>query len=484
MPSYKPKDNTFTIKLQKFYNGLSPSAHLDSLTEDGGAGHASYTLNVDTTVPTYLTQGPGLTDLTNGNQSGVVNELINYIMDRPASDGVTYAISATKLFKVTASSVANTAPWAHTIASATDGESCIEFQGSLYYFYNTSSAGDIGKYDLSSTFTDAWASTVPTGAAALQKAPHPVAKKEDIMLFGNGRYVGTYISSTSTIDVDKLDFGANTEVADVCFHANQWHIAVNNGISGTNRTEAQVYLYDGGATTAILSDEVAVGVQRIGFIMPLNGVVYICYKDLSNVNVFGYISGRRVEPLCYFPGNLPTYEKKTLYKNFVLFESSGLLYIAGASTPKYPYQITQFADGGYATCGGLAAPFGTPMIASTDGATNFRLAKFSGYDTNTIWKSIVFPFDTNLAHIDSINVLTNHAGTGASATVYLEFNQFQATSSSLTLAAQQRLHALETVAASDVEDMRVVVDFSGGSTSNPMYVRKIVINGHWIETPR
>jgi len=73
-----------------------------------------------------------------------------------------------------------------------------------------------------------------------------VAKKEDIMLFGNGRYVGTYISSTTTLAPTKLDFGADTEVADVCFHANQWWIAVWE-VEGT----PDAYMRSGGAGVAI-----------------------------------------------------------------------------------------------------------------------------------------------------------------------------------------------------------------------------------------
>jgi hypothetical protein len=202
----------FTIVLDKFYSGLSPAAHLNSLTELGGSGHASAMVSADVTDPTYLTQGPALADLTNGTQAGVISELIAFILDRAVSDGVTYGIGATKLFKIGPSTVTSDGTWPHAIANATAGSSCIEFQGSLYYFYNEASAGEIGKYDLAASFTDAWASTVPTGAAALQKAPHPVAKKEDIMLFGNSRYAGTYVSTTNTLAPTKLDFGANTEV--------------------------------------------------------------------------------------------------------------------------------------------------------------------------------------------------------------------------------------------------------------------------------
>ena len=92
----------------------------------------------------------------------------------------------------------------------------MELKGNLYYFFNKSSGGEIGKFDLASTFDHDWGSTVPTGAC-LAKAPHPVEVKEDIMVFGNGRYLGVYFTDDNKLSPTKLDFGNNNEVADVVF---------------------------------------------------------------------------------------------------------------------------------------------------------------------------------------------------------------------------------------------------------------------------
>jgi len=61
---------------------------------------------------------------------------------------------------------------------------------------------------------------------------------------------------------------------------------------------------------------------------------------------------------------------------------------AGASVEQLKFQISTLADGGHATIGGIASPFGTPLIASTDGGSNHRLAKFSGYSVDSNWKSV------------------------------------------------------------------------------------------------
>ena len=311
------KDNKWNIKLESFYQGFSPVAHLNTSTSIGNAGHATAMTSVDILTPDYLGQGPNLVALTNGTQAGVVSELINYILDTPTSNDTTFGIGNTKLFKISSTAVASggTPSFPVTITGSTAGKSIAYLKGVLYYFFNTASDTTIGAYDLASTFDHAW----QTGLVKATLVP--VAVKEDIMLFGHGRYVGTYFSSTATIDKTKLDFGTNTEAADICFHANQWFIAVNSGISGTNRNSSQIYTYDGGATTTLLSDEAAVGVQKIGFLYPMNGIIYVAYQDLtfSGGYKIGYLSGRRIEPLVNFTGSLPTYAQKTLYKDTILF---------------------------------------------------------------------------------------------------------------------------------------------------------------------
>lgn len=482
------KATPFTITLKDFHQAAGPTIHLDTLAEIGGPGSYSAASNVDVTTPKILTQGPALSTLTNGTEAGAVTELINYIIDIPIADGVTYGIAATKLHKISPTTVTNSGGvFPHSITNAVAGSSAIEFQGSLYYFFNKSSGADIGKYDLNVTFTDNWGSTVPTGAAALQNAPHPVAKKEDILLFGNGRYVGTFVSSSNTLAPTKLDFGASTECADVCFNANQWWLAINSGItSGTNRTKSQIYLYDGAALTAQLADEVAVGVQKIGFLLPIGGVIYVAWQDVSGSYIFGYVAGRSLMPLCYFTGGLPTFAQKTLYKNFVAFLSGGLVYMAGSATPELPYSLSQHADGGFTTCGAIAAPFGVPMIASTQ-STSFKLAKFSGVDTACNWRSLIIPITAGrfMGYIDNVIVKTKNLGASARCDLQLEYNQAQSTSGTakqITTASKRR-HVFDKFAnpPGGIEDMRVFLDWTNGHATNDCAIKQIEIIGHYVK---
>src|SRR3990167_2341236 len=151
------QDNTWTIELSKFYQGFAPLAYNNSLTEIGGGGHASSMIDMDIINGDYLTQGAALSNLTNGTQAGVVTELIEFIMDKAVASDVTYAMGTSKLFKLSSTTVTSDGTWPHAVTSCVEGESIQVLKGNLYYFFNTSSEGRIGKFDLSSTFDDDWA---------------------------------------------------------------------------------------------------------------------------------------------------------------------------------------------------------------------------------------------------------------------------------------------------------------------------------------
>ncbi len=484
------KDNTFIITFKDFYQGFAPLAHINSLTELGNRGHASAMENADILSGEYLTQGPALADLTNGSQAGVVDQLINFILDQPTAASKTYGIGTTKLFRITPTSVSSggTPSWPQTLANMADGQSLILLKGNIYGFYNKSSGGDILKMPISSEVIDPdWGSTTPaTGSGSLQKAPHPSDKKEDLIVFGNGRYAGFYNVTDDELNLTKWDFGNDAEVVDILFHANQWWAAVNYGVTGTNRVQSQIFLLDGSTVSSVIDDEIAVGRQKIGFMFPVNGIVFVAYQDLTFTGGYkiGYISGRRLIPVGHFTGALPTFAQKTLYKNTIIFVSSALIWSIGAVIEDFPYQVSQIADGGHATVGALAAPFGTPMVASTV-STSYRLAKFSGYEVNSTWRSLIVElvFGRNRAYIDNVIVLTNHLGSNARCDLQLEYNQQQGNSGTVKQikTAGKRLHSFDKLRGKDVEDVNVYLNFANGSASNPVNIRKVIILGHLVQ---
>ena len=479
----REKDNSIYIKFDKFYQAFSPAHFKNSLSSFGNAGHANAMQNIDILVPEYLTQGPGLAALTNGTQAGVVSELIKFILDRAVAASQTYGIGNTKLFRITPTAVSDTGTWPHTISGASRGESIFLIKGKLYYVYQN----DFGSFDLSSTFDDNYGSTVPTGAASLQDAPHPTAVKEDIALIGNGRYLATFIASTETLAPTKLDFGNNFEVADILFHNNKWLIAVNTtNADDDNRGLGYLYWYDGAAVSTLLDDEASVGIQKIGFVKVINGIVFIAFQDLSSSGGYklGYLSGNRIITLGHFTGSLPTFRQKTLYKNLLLFLSNFKIWAAGSSVGELPYALSQLADAGYDTnVGSLAAPFGTPMVASDDGS-NYQLAKFSGYDVNCNWTTLIVEVSVgkNLGYIKEMIVTTEALGSGARCDITLQYNDNNSNSEAKEISTEGDRKHVVRIGDSDIENVRAYINTSNGSASNPVKIKSIELIGHFTES--
>src|SRR3990167_11432986 len=98
-------DTDLSIEFSGFNEGLSPLAHLDSKTFIGNKGQASEILCDIISKPGFITQGPGLANLTNGSEAGVVSELIRFILDKPTDDDVTFGVGTGKLFKLSSTTV-------------------------------------------------------------------------------------------------------------------------------------------------------------------------------------------------------------------------------------------------------------------------------------------------------------------------------------------------------------------------------------------
>ena len=180
-----------------------------------------------------------------------------------------------------------------------------------------------------------------------------------------------------------------------------------------------------------------------------------------------------VRELAHFKGSLPKYYQITKYKNFIIWVGGEYIWAYGAVQKDLPGMIFQIADGGYSTVGGLATPFGTPMVASNEDST-YKIAEFSGYDTTSYWKSLMFPVGE--VEIKKVKVYFDTPGTGAKVDVKLLTDRRKSTETlgsisttaqnSITFDAGHKIH----------NDFRIELDWSNGSTTNPSKVNKIEID--------
>lgn len=466
--------------------GFAPRWYSETYPSYGNKNQAGAMTNIDMTNAGYIQQGPGLSNLTNGTQAGVLSTLPKGMLDFAADSDVSYAVGGAKLYKLSSTTLTSDGTWPHTIdkgaVTSEDGEAVALYQGNLYYAYNHSGTlGDVGKYDLSSTFDDDWGSTVPSGAATLTGGvPHPmVVGGNDTLYIGNGRYVTSY--DGTTFIQQALDLPTGAVIQSVRWMSDRLWIAANRtSITGNNKNSASIFVWDG--TTNSWEAEIKL-MGTVGGMHVKNGILYVFYQDITSTGGYklAYVGGSNVTDLANFTGALPAFYQITDYKDFIIWNSNGDIWAYGSGDKDLPNRVFQLADGGYATVGGLACPFGTPIVASYDGATSYRIANFSGYDTNSSWKSTIFDVtgDSDNSGIDTVRFNFESLATGARVDWSLVNNQGVTIYSDVISYAKlgAKTTAFYPLNGKVAENFRIQIDYSNGDTTNTVKIKNVKIYG-------
>ncbi len=349
-------------------------------------------------------------------------------------------------------------------------------------------AGDIGKYDIVTTFDDDWGSTVPSGMGSLVGGvPHQIiVGGNDTMYISNGRYVTSY--DGTTLIPQALDLPVGSVIQSIQWMSDRIWIAANRtNLTGSNKNAASVFIWDG--TTDSWESEIKL-MGTVGGMHVKNGVMYIYYLDITSTGGYklAYIQGAGVTDLANFTGGLPAFYQITDYKDFILWNSNGDLWAYGSGDKDLPVRLFQIADGGYSTVGCVICPFGTPIVASNQ-SSSYKLAKFSGYDVNSMWKSTIFDItqDTKNSGIDSVRVNFEELESGArvdwrlvnnqGVTVYPKpdsGNTAEVISFSKMGADTTAYYPLNGLNA---ENFRVEFDYTNGSTSSTVKIKSVKIYG-------
>jgi hypothetical protein len=224
----------------------------------------------------------------------------------------------------------------------------------------------------------------------------------------------------------------------------------------------------------------------VGALHIKNGIVYVFYYDPSSTGGYkiGYLDGYQIKELGSFKGGLPTYYQVAEYENLIIWVGGSKIYAFGAVDPNLPAMLFQIADGGHSTVGGLACTFGTPLVASHDGSSAYKLAKFSGYTTTSEWKSILFDATGNGRKSEITRILFNFEklATGARVDITIKDNKgttlkTETISYSGDGAVTQKL-ITETFSC---ENFRIELDWGNGSTTNDVAIKSIKIYGHTLQ---
>jgi hypothetical protein len=476
--------NSWTISFNTF-SGNAPNWYSNSYPFYGNKNQASYTKNIDITDNNVLTQGPGMASLDD-SESPALATLIKGISKSPATSGVAFAVGGNTLYKFSSTAITDDASFPHTIDKATVtaelGEDVCYYDGKLYYFYNHSGdAGDIGQYDMSTTFNDDWGSTFPSTGADLENATHQaIVGGDDVMYFTNGEYIGYYDHFEDVFENQGLDFASDSECVAISWNGDRLYIANNRpNVSGSTYNQSAVYSWNGISSSW---DDNPIEVSgKIGALYTKNGVTFIWWND-GTTNVFGYIDGLRLVPLKRFSGTLPVFYQVGEYEGFIIWFTGGLVYMWGAGDIDVPTTMFQYTGSTGTVSGGIASTFGKILLSSENTAgTSWYFEQESGYQTDCEYRTIAFDVSSpnTTSYIDSIIIETDQLSTGAKCDFTLQYN-FGKTSSNLNQIAYSTNNTTRHKILNrslETENFRLDIKWANGSATNPVKIRAIWIQG-------
>ena len=370
----------------------------------------------------YLTPGYIATKVAADNDNPqIIKGLIRDICVDPATDDA-YFIDGTNLYHMTDmdgteafnNNFDGSSHYYKAITNASTSDNCalaiypISTTNYLFYAYQTASAGDIGRYDLSSTFDDDYMSTVPSGAAALQKAPHPILEYKTYLFIGNGRYIAKFDGQTGangTLTAQALDFPQGWEVTALFPTKNYLGIcAWRKQTVGTDiRTNAVIWLWD--LVSSDANQIIPVEDNYISAAINQDGIVYLIGWGREPGTVIRQLTdngGIKLKSLVHnisgtsYNFQPPTYNSIDVYQNRIIFGTNapyGEIFSYGRANINEPYALTMpWGGGGTPASSSAIRAVKTVMrnkvyTGSTD-ATNYYLNKYyTGGSTNATYKA-------------------------------------------------------------------------------------------------
>jgi hypothetical protein len=235
---------------------------------------------------------------------------------------------------------------------------------------------------------------------------------------------------------------------------------------------ASIYIWDG------ISDgnetEIALA-GNIGAMFVDNGINYVFYQDPTFTGGYklGYISGSQIKNLCSFEGTLPTFGQVTKYKNFIIWATSGKIWAFGSSDNGMTQMVFKLSSARYGTAGALAAPFGTPLIASTNG-TNYDLSYFYGYSVSAYWYSMMFP--EGKSTLQDLTVYFDPLTTGARCDITIVRDNGKQTYTGFSITETTLTSKTFPMGIKIDNNFRVQFSWANGSTVYPVKINRFEAN--------
>jgi len=460
--------------------GILPNDYWQTYGEPNQSQN-SLTTWYDCSNPNYLAPSPKPYDITGASTTDLIKYITDYTIPYQSVNDAAYAIGKSNLYYLTSYGITSL----RTVTDMTDGQSLIYFANNLYYFYNRSASGNIGKFNLNATYDDTWASTVSGGTVAiLEVAPHPVTSYKAKMIFGNGRYLGT--SDGTTVTTQYIDYGAGSQVSDVAVSGSYLYIAVVFPALGTKKRTI-IYKYDALLAETDPLDFINVK-DEVTAIRVVNGIPYVFYGDYTYTSILeghlSYISGSQIVHLKTFKGLSPLFYQVSEYKGYIAFLDNyySNIYLYGSYDTGVNPILFPLINGSNTSIGCLANPFKGLMWSSklitTCKLNRLPYADIAQYYQYSVWLSIaqIVGDSLNDSIVDNISVFTNVLGDSAGCSLKVRYP----TSNLKTLAitgTNKFKHVFRNIDI-PADMFSLELDWSTYSETNPCFIKSIIVNGH------
>jgi hypothetical protein len=222
--------------------------------------------------------------------------------------------------------------------------------------------------------------------------------------------------------------------------------------------------------------------DTLGSMTTINGVIYVFHGDVVNgIYKIGYISGNSVVDILSFDGGLPQFHQVTFTNDSIYWVAGSKIYSLSIIDEILPKIISYPVTPLYSTVGGLNTLRGVVAVNSTNG-TNYELDYLDGRTKDCLWTTITKNVSDNreLSIIDNIGVETNTLGANARCDLKIYINQGTLAKTLQISGTGKRRHTfgLNTY-ITGVESFYLVFDWTNGSATDLVDIRKITINGHY-----
>lgn len=419
MPSIQNTQNGGVIRWdgEDWLSGLTPDWGLNETESPIGKGFTTASGIDPFRRPGYLSPG-----------ADPLNATTNSVIDAMQKNGVVYltdaiTIGGTKLHKmaILTTILTNDATFPHTITvggthaahtTVSASDIILYYIGTTryaFYSYSDNTDGDVGRYDLASTFDDDWMSTVPASGAVLGTTnPHPmIVGADDILYIADGRKLhgldgqeganGTFYAARLTLPTDYIITSFSKTENGIIIYA---YKASATSSGSYYRSEATAFFWD------YVSEDpyrvITLGGNYVNGGFSANGLVGCFVQGSSAILTSSdkesrllLYNGSTFEPKVGFIDDIPGHGGVEVYDNTVYWNAASYIYQYGSPHLGLPAALNRIVKLDGSTAEGMLRNFSNSrMIGSAGTTTSGGMQRInSGYYAGTlITPTINVPF--------------------------------------------------------------------------------------------